>query len=110
VTETNTVTETVDSTSTTPALIVPTTAGFQPIESTLSGAGDGPAAAPARRAELALSLEDRASKERQSCQIVNGKPVFSPAIYPKAVTCAGLVLVVSTKLYTVTAASTVTIT
>jgi hypothetical protein len=67
-------------------------------------------AAPPKRALLAPELEERDSRQRKTCKLVNGKPVFSPAAYPNRVTCAGLVLVVSTKINTITAKSTITTT
>jgi hypothetical protein len=111
VTETKTETITIDTTSTIAPVVTATPAGFQLIESTFPGAGDAaPAQPPAKRVLPVPELEGRNSKQRQECKIVNGQPVISPATYLKAVTCAGLVLIVSTKIKTVTAKSTVTTT
>ena len=106
-TVTATTTDYVDTTIGAATTTISTTAGFQPIESSLPGAGDN----PAKRGIQALDTTlDKRQSTRKTCKIVNGKIVFSPAAYSSAVTCAGLVFAVSTKTSIVTATTTATVT
>ena len=106
-TETDSTTTTYTTTSTsTPSTTVPASAGFIPIQSSI------PNSAQKRDADVledAHAVEERAaasSTKPYHLYMQQGHMTCSPAAYPTAVTCAGLVEVISTSTITKTATTT----
>ncbi|KAF2488664.1 hypothetical protein BU16DRAFT_568183 [Lophium mytilinum] len=107
-TETDSVTETDTYTSTsTPSTTIPASAGFTPISSNIANSSKKRRSAGKPADALVPEIDERAATGTKfKLSLKNGKIACSPAVYPQAVTCAGVVKVYSTKTLTVTAKKT----
>lgn len=104
VTEFETITVAEATTTTPTSTVTPLFANFLPIKSTV------PNSAKKRDAEGSdAALEERQAAVKYQITAKNGKPVFSPALYPTDVSCRGIVQVWSTSTITRIAKTTKTV-